>query len=112
MWFGTYGGGLNELPVDQLNLTFPEFIKFMKSNNLGNDIIYGIEGDRLDHLWLSTDNGLSMFNIKTQKFQNYDEEDGLQGNQFYWGASFKGINSELFFGEQMGLILFSQATGR
>lgn len=106
LWFGTYGGGLNELPKTQQNSPSPEFIHFTVKNGLPSNIIYTIQSDKKGNIWLSTDNGLSVFNPLKKTFRNYDASDGLQGNQFYWGASFKGKNGELFFGGTDGLSAF------
>jgi len=106
MWFGTYGGGINKLTPDQQNSSKPRFINYTTADGLASNIIYGIEGDGNNNLWLSTDNGLSLLNYETDKIQNYDASDGLQGNQFYWGASFKGRGGELFFGGTNGFNAF------
>ena len=112
LWFGTYGGGLNKLTVSQqkLNNGNARFINYSIKDGLASNIVYGILGDEEGNLWLSTDNGLSKFNPKTETFRNYFESDGLQGNQFFWGASFKGINGELFFGGTNGLNAFYPST--
>lgn len=106
LWFGTYGGGLNEFPAEQQNSLKPEFIRYTADNGMPSNIVYCIQGDEDGNIWLSTDNGLSMFNPQTRNFRNYDAADGLQGNQFYWGASFKGTNGELFFGGTNGFNTF------
>ncbi|MDR3628537.1 MAG: two-component regulator propeller domain-containing protein [Ignavibacteriaceae bacterium] len=108
LWFGTYGGGLNKLTVDQqkVNSEKAHFVNYSIKDGLTSNIIYCIVGDDEGNLWLSTDNGLSKFNPKTKIFRNYYENDGLQGNQFYWGASFKGNNGELFLGGTNGVTAF------
>ena len=94
------------LPPVSKSRSNPKFINFTSADGLSSNIIYGIEGDTNHNLWLSTDDGLSLFNYKTGKVQNYDVSDGLQGNQFYWGASFKGRKGELFFGGTNGFNAF------
>jgi len=108
LWFGTYGGGINELTFDQENKKSADakFIHYLAKDGLVSNIVYGILGDNAGNLWASTDNGLSRFNPKTGTFRNYFQSDGLQGNQFYWGASFKGKNDELFFGGTNGANAF------
>ncbi len=109
LWFGTYGGGLNELPLDQVNKSNSgnvRFIRYSINDGLTSNIIYGILGDDEGNLWLSTDNGLSKFNPDTKVFRNYFESDGLQSNQFFWGARFRGLNGELFFGGTNGVNAF------
>jgi len=106
LWFGTYGAGLNELLKSQQNSPNPKFINYMVKNGLPSNIIYAIQSDKKGNIWLSTDNGLSVFNPVKKTFRNYDASDGLQGNQFYWGASFRGKNGELFFGGTDGFSAF------
>jgi ligand-binding sensor domain-containing protein/two-component sensor histidine kinase len=108
LWFGTYGGGLNELTSDQQELREGKarFLNYSVKDGLASNIIYSILGDDEGNLWLSTDNGLSKFNPYTKTFMNYFESDGLQGNQFYWGARFKGHNGELFLGGTNGVTAF------
>ncbi len=106
LWFGTYGGGLNKLPTSQQNFPQGKFINYTIEDGLSSNIIYNIQGDDKGNLWLSTDNGLSMFNTEKENFRNYDESDGLQSNQFFWGAGFKGKNGELFFGGTNGFNVF------
>ena len=106
LWFGTYGGGLNMLTVEEQNMPDGKFISYKIEDGLSSNIIYNIQGDNNGNLWLSTDNGLSMFDVKNKTFRNYDASDGLQGNQFFWGAGFKGKNGELYFGGTNGFNVF------
>jgi len=106
LWFGTYGGGLNKLESAQQNSEEEKFTNYTTADGLPSNIIYSIQGDNNGNLWLSTDNGLSMFNPVSETVRNYDEYDGLQSNQFFWGAGFKGRDGELFFGGTSGLNAF------
>ncbi len=108
LWIGTYGGGLNKLPADQQSLSPDKarFIHYSAKDGLASNIIYGILEDENKNLWLSTDDGLSKFNPSKQSFRNYYESDGLQGNQFFWGAAWKSKNGELFFGGTNGFNAF------
>lgn len=107
LWFGTYGGGLNLLTAEQQEVQDGKFIHYTIKDGLPSNIIYRIEPDDKGDLWLSTDNGLSMFNPEKKTFRNYDASDGLQGNQFFWGAGFKGKDGELYFGGTNGLNVFN-----
>ncbi len=108
IWIGTYGGGLNMLPANQQDIdnTKAKFIHYSIKDGLASDIIYGILEDDNGNLWLSTDNGLSKFNPSKKTFRNYYESDGLQGNQFFWGACWKSKGGELFFGGTNGFNAF------
>ena len=106
LWFGTYGGGLNKLSPEEQDSANPHFVHYTINDGLPSNVIYAIQGDNHGYIWLSTDNGLSVLNPQTKNFRNYDVNDGLQGNQFFWGASFKGRNDELFFGGTKGFNSF------
>lgn len=108
LWAGTHGGGLNKLVYETTNSGDKKitFIHYSEKDGLPNNIVYGILGDDHGNLWLSTNNGLSKFNVKTNRFINYYENDGLQSNQFFWGACYKNESGELFFGGINGLNAF------
>lgn len=71
------------------------------------NLSYCILEDNKHNLWISTDNGLACFNPKTERFKNYYKADGLQGNQFNYGASFKSKNGDLIFGGKNGFNIFN-----
>ena len=102
LWIGSYGGGLY-----QFDTGTKQFKQFTEADGLANNVVYGIQGDNQGYLWLSTNKGLSKFNLKSGKFQNYYESDGLQSDEFNTGAHFKGKNGELFFGGINGLNTFN-----
>ncbi len=108
LWIGTIGGGLNKLTISINSDTVENIIfkNFTEKNGLPNNVIYGILGDERGNLWLSTNNGISRFNPLTEKFRNFDIKDGLQSNQFFWGAFCKAKDGELFFGGVNGFNSF------
>ncbi len=110
IWIGTIGGGLNKLVYNKSDkfskIENYKFTNYSESDGLPNDVIYGILGDELGNLWLSTNNGLSRFNPNDETFKNFYISDGLQSNQFFWGAFEKTKDGELFFGGIKGLNSF------
>jgi len=100
LWLGTYGGGLN-----RFDPSTETFRIYRNEHGLPNEVIYGILRNG-DHLWLSTNRGLSRFNTYTEEFRNFDIDDGLQGNEFNTGAYFKSQSGELFFGGINGFNAF------
>ena len=58
MWFGTYGGGLNKF-----NSSTTTFSSYTEENGLSNNSIYGVLEGAENTLWVSTNFGLSKFNI-------------------------------------------------
>ncbi|MEO8398356.1 MAG: two-component regulator propeller domain-containing protein [Ignavibacteriaceae bacterium] len=101
LWVGTYGGGLNKF--DKNTETFK---RYSSSSGLGTNSVYGILEDDNDNLWLSSDNGIFKFNIKTESFYNYDLKDGLQSLEFSGGAYFKSPDGHMYFGGINGLNFF------
>ena len=101
MWVGTFGGGLNRLDLADGKITH-----FTEEDGLVNNTLFGIKQDRDGNLWLSTNNGLSRFSPVTKIFRNYDMSEGLQGNEFYWGAALQTHEGKMFFGGISGLNFF------
>jgi len=101
LWIGTISGGLN-----RFNREEETFTRFKEENGLPNEVIYGILEDDSGNLWLSTNKGISRFNIKSETFRNYDHSDGLLINEFNQGAFFKS-KSRIYFGGMNGLVSFA-----
>jgi class 3 adenylate cyclase/HD superfamily phosphodiesterase/streptogramin lyase len=101
LWIGTFGGGLNRL--DPRN---NEILAYTEKDGLPNNVIYGILIDEKNNLWCSTNNGLSRFNAETKSVRNFDENDGLQSNEFNIGSYYKDESGELFFGGIKGINSF------
>lgn len=102
LWLGSEGGGL--YLFDRKNNKIAA--QFTSDAGLCNNSVVGIEEDREGNLWLSTLNGLSMFNPQSRTFKNYYKNDGLQSNQFNYGAAIKLYSGELAFGGIKGFTLF------
>jgi ligand-binding sensor domain-containing protein len=106
IYVGTFGGGLNRLHYDSITNSITHIDKYTVSDGLPDNVIYCIEEDNQSNIWASTNKGLSMFNPKNETFKNYDVNDGLQDDQFFWGASYKSKEGELLFGGMRGFNLF------
>lgn len=101
LWVGTHGGGLNRFdPKTKV------FTLYSETHGLSNNAIYAILPDSQGNLWLSTNKGLSKFNPSQETFRNYEGNDGLQSNEFNYGASFKARDGEFFFGGVNGFNRF------
>lgn len=100
LWIGTSGG------VNRISLRGKPFqvTHFAQRDGLPNNTIHAILQDGHNILWLSTNNGLVMYDPLKKQFKNFDTNDGLQNNEFTDGASFRsGISEKLFFGGINGL---------
>ena len=99
LWFGTYGGGINGY-----NKKTGEWKYITEDDGLCNNAVYGILPGRDSIFWVSTNNGISRVNYKTEKCLNYFVEDGLHDNSFdEKGALF--FDNELFFAGINGITI-------
>lgn len=101
IWIGTLGGGLNK--YDEAS---DSFLAYQIEDGLPGNNIFGILEDDNDHLWLSTNRGISKFNSTGEIFQNYTIQDGLLDMEYGYNSYFKSENGELFFGGRNGLVSF------
>lgn len=101
-WIGTEGNGLFYYDTKTT-----EIVKYGTSEGLPNEVIYTIQPDDYNNIWLSTNNGLSRFSLESQQFKNFDISDGLIENEFNYGAKLKLKNKELMFGSANGIVLFN-----
>ncbi|TAD99074.1 MAG: hypothetical protein EAZ97_09725 [Bacteroidetes bacterium] len=109
LWFGTYSFGI---------FVYDKKTNFLKNytseDGLPNDVTYQLLADSEGYFWVSTNQGLSKFkpskNLEDKiYFRNYKYSDGLQGNEFNFGAAMKSQNGELYFGGINGLNHFDPA---
>jgi signal transduction histidine kinase/DNA-binding response OmpR family regulator/ligand-binding sensor domain-containing protein len=100
LWIGT-SGGLNKLTLQRRSYYNTHFTQY---EGLPNNTIHGILEDKKGMIWLSTNNGLILFDPEHTTFKTFDVNDGLQNNEFTDGASFRSSGSnKLFFGGINGL---------
>ena len=59
--------------------------------------------DSQHRLWITTSNGLSIYNERAHTFVNYTENDGLLSAQFYWNSVVRGDNGRIYLGSERGL---------
>lgn len=104
-WVGTLGGGLNQFIPGEKE-TSGSFVSYSDKDGLPNNAIKGILEESNGSLWLSTNQGLSRFDVEKKTFKNYDVYDGLQSNEFLDLACFKREDGEMLFGGINGFNAF------
>jgi signal transduction histidine kinase/ligand-binding sensor domain-containing protein/DNA-binding response OmpR family regulator len=79
---------------------------YSEQNGLCNNTTQSLQRDSEGYIWLSTFNGLSRFDEKNEEFINFDAIDGLQDNQFNYGAACS-YNGNLIYGGINGVNIFN-----
>ncbi|MFT3825133.1 MAG: histidine kinase dimerization/phosphoacceptor domain -containing protein [Chitinophagaceae bacterium] len=100
-WIATNGEGLYRW--DRKTNAFQQF---NIAGGFPSDVLYRIEPDDYDNLWISSDYGLIRFNKKTFAVNTYTTTDGLSHNEFNRTSSFKAKDGRLFFGGIDGVNAF------
>lgn len=112
IWVGTYTGGLNRMVIHDANaalVTQVQYTRYGVKDGLPSDVIYGILQDGSGNVWFSTNKGLCRFNPNMtgdNRLSVYKMADGLQSNQFFWGAAAQNTKGEMIFGGINGFNIF------
>ncbi|NQU86704.1 MAG: hypothetical protein HQ541_13175 [Mariniphaga sp.] len=101
IWMGTIGNGI--FSYDLENNTYKQYDT---QNGLCHNFVFGLIIDKNENIWISTENGLSKFNIKSEKFRNFDERDGLPVNRFDDASDSELANGHIYMGTNNGFIIF------
>ena len=102
IWLGSNGYGLYCYNYNKEGKTYVK--SFTTNNGLANNTVKGIVEDNEGMLWIATDNGLSIFNPKTETFSNYSRKDGLLSSQFYFNGAIRDAKGKIYLGTDEGLM--------
>ncbi|MGX5853925.1 histidine kinase dimerization/phosphoacceptor domain -containing protein [Dyadobacter jiangsuensis] len=80
--------------------------QFNITTGFPSDVLYRIEPDGFDNLWISSDYGLLRFNRKDFAINTYTTTDGISHNEFNRTSSFKAADGKLYFGGLNGVVGF------
>ncbi|MBN8877732.1 MAG: response regulator [Sphingobacteriales bacterium] len=101
VWVGTAGNGLNVFDTRT-----KRFRLYSEADGLSNNVIYKILEDSRGRLWLSSNRGISCFDLASSRFSNYFYQNGVQRGGFVLGAGLCCRNGEMFFGGMEGFNFF------
>ncbi|TLX75635.1 response regulator [Labilibacter sediminis] len=101
LWIG------NDAGIHSYSLKNNQFKHYdlLDTNKLG--IVYSIQQDNEGLLWMGTSTGLWRFNVQDSFFRKYDQEEGVEANEFGFGASTKLRDGRLAFGGPDGAVIFN-----
>ena len=102
LWAGTRSGLSRLDPAPGAT----RFKSYTSSDGLAGNAVYGIESDSVGRLWLSGSQGLVRFDPRTGAFKQFTASQGLQGNEFNFGAHYRSRRGEMLFGGPSGFNVF------
>jgi signal transduction histidine kinase/ligand-binding sensor domain-containing protein/CheY-like chemotaxis protein/HPt (histidine-containing phosphotransfer) domain-containing protein len=102
VWVGTESGGLDEIIGSADNPDSIRFRNVSKANGLTSDTIYGVQSDDTGALWLSGNAGLMRFEPDSNRVTSFHRNEGLQGEEFNFGAHFRANDGRMLFGGANG----------
>jgi signal transduction histidine kinase/ligand-binding sensor domain-containing protein/CheY-like chemotaxis protein/HPt (histidine-containing phosphotransfer) domain-containing protein len=107
LWVGTAGAGLERMIGSSAAPDAVRFESQARLEGMSNQVVYGIESDLADRLWLSTNNGLVRLDPRSHAIKVFHQVHGLQDEEFNFNAHFAGADGTLFFGGNNGFNAFS-----
>ncbi|MDL2323058.1 response regulator [Bacteroidales bacterium OttesenSCG-928-A17] len=100
-WLATRGRGLALFEKERGIM-----LSITEADGLCNNNIQTLLRDKDEYIWISTLNGLSRYDEKEKQFINFDASDGLQDNQFNYGAAIRK-DEQLILGGISGITIFN-----
>ena len=76
LWVGTASG------LSYINLNHDEVINYGDKHKGAGQTIYGISQDLLGRIWMSTNQGMLMYDQTSLQFRQFNQEDGLPNEEF------------------------------
>jgi signal transduction histidine kinase/ligand-binding sensor domain-containing protein/CheY-like chemotaxis protein/HPt (histidine-containing phosphotransfer) domain-containing protein len=106
IWVATDGGGLDRVVGSSATPASIRFRNISHNEGLSSDTVYGVLADPAGRLWLSGNAGLMRYDPATHAIKTYHREDGLQGEEFNFGAYYRTQDGRLCFGGPGGFNIF------
>ena len=101
LWIGSNGYGLYHRTVGEDGQE--HFEALTMEDGLVNNAVKGIVEDRNGRLWITTLNGLSVYDPNLKTFTNYSQYDGLISPHFYWNSAIISEQGIICLGSEAGL---------
>ena len=76
LWVGTASG------LSYINLNHDEVINYGDKHKAAGQTIYGIQQDQQSRIWMSTNQGMLMYDQASLTFRQFNQEDGLPNEEF------------------------------
>ena len=107
LWAGTYWDGLFYFNPQTQEQGFFRYDRSDKSS-ISSNVINGIFEDSENNLWITTENGLNLYNPKEKNFKRYTKENGFPSNVTY--SILEDHKNDLWISTSSGLVEFNPQT--
>ncbi|MGB5256747.1 MAG: two-component regulator propeller domain-containing protein [Woeseiaceae bacterium] len=104
LWVGTRQG-LDRISMDRRSGA----ARIETINAIAGRTVFGVQSDVDGNIWVSSNQGLVRFSPETGIVREFHESQGLQGEEFNFGASYAGMDGTLYFGGENGFNRFNPA---
>lgn len=106
LYIATFGGGLNRL--DSITPSGKvQFKTYTVQDGLPSDILLSIQEDKNGLLWISTENGMTKFDPKEERFENFQDRHRSFKIRFSEASSEYLSNGDMVFGTNQGIFYFN-----
>jgi signal transduction histidine kinase/ligand-binding sensor domain-containing protein/CheY-like chemotaxis protein len=105
LWIGTRGG-LNRWAAAARQAGRGEFQRFDRAQGLPSSVVYGVVGGSPGEIWFSSNRGLARLDTRTESVVGFHTSDGLQNEDFTFGARHRTRDGWLLFGGVDGFNFF------
>ncbi|MEO1366576.1 MAG: two-component regulator propeller domain-containing protein, partial [Acidobacteriota bacterium] len=105
LWIATNGSGLSMRSAGD-----DGFVHFTAAQSgLANDVVHGVLEDDRGRLWFPTNGGLSRWDPQLDAWRTFDVDDGLQHDEFNFGAFLEDSDGHFLVGGLRGFNRFDPA---
>ena len=101
IWVSSLGGG-----VSRFNRNTGTFENFGQRHGLASGMVYAVVTDHEEKFWMSTSAGISHFDPWSEKFTNFNKNNGVHISEFTPGSGMVTADNEIFFGGNDGFVSF------
>ncbi|GAB5552921.1 MAG: hypothetical protein Sapg2KO_25120 [Saprospiraceae bacterium] len=103
-WLATLGAGMLKWEPSLDTKKRSAYQIYDIDSGLSHNIIYGIQEDEINRLWISSNRGLMLFDKITEDLVTFLEQDGLPHSEFNLTSHYKNADGILFFGGLGGIV--------
>lgn len=103
LWVSTQAAGINILSYENRLAENYQFKRIGTNNGMKSQTVYGMIQDNFNDIWLSSNQGITRYSVKSNVFKHFDLSHGLVDLDYNHGAIFKSLDDVIYFGAGKGV---------